>query len=128
MRVAISAKVPNLESEVDPRFGRCRCFLIVDTDTLKFEALANAGVAASGGAGIAAAQAVINQGVQAVITGNLGPNAHQVLSQAGIKVFAGASGTVRDVIETYKVTGLKEASGPTVKAHTGMTAPPRQSS
>jgi len=127
MRVATSAKVPNLESEVDPRFGRCRCFLIVDTDTLKFEALDNAGIAASGGAGIAAAQAVINQGVQAIITGNLGPNAHQVLSQAGIEVFAGASGKIRDVIEKFKAAGLKEATGPTVKAHAGMSAPPKQS-
>ena len=114
-----------LESEIDPRFGRCRCFLIVDPDTLKFEALDNAGIAASGGAGIAAAQAVINRGVEAVITGNLGPNSHQVLSRAGIKVFTGSSGKVRDVLEKFKAVGLKETSGPTVAAHAGMTAPPK---
>ena len=128
MKIAVSAKVPNLEAEVDPRFGRCRCLLIVDTDTMKFEAVDNDSIAASGGAGIAAAQAVLNYDVQAVITGNLGPNAHQVLSQAGVKVFTGVSGKVWNAVETFKAGGLQETTGPTVEAHAGMTVPPRQSS
>lgn len=122
MKIAVSAAGPTLEANIDPRFGRCRCFLIVDTDTMSFEALDNASVAASGGAGIAAAQAVLDKDVQAILTGNIGPNAYQVLSRAGIRVFTGISGRVQDAIKAYKTNGLSETSGPTVQAHSGMSS------
>ncbi len=128
MKIAISATGPSLDAEVDPRFGRCKFFLIMDPDTMDFESIDNGGVAASGGAGIAAAQAVLNKDVQAVLTGNVGPNAHEVLSNAGIEVFTGASGKIQGAVEAYKKGGVKSASGPTVEAHAGMAAAPSASS
>lgn len=109
MKIAIAAIGKTLDSQVDPRFGRCSHFLIVDSETEEFEALENTAGQASRGAGISAAQMVVNQGVKAVIAGNFGPNALNVLSASGIKIFAGISGiTAKKVLAEYKAGKLKE--------------------
>jgi len=120
MQIAVTAKDNNLESEVDPRFGRCRAFLIVDTETMSFESISNESAMASGGAGIQAAQTVAKTGVKIVITGNMGPNAFETLSAAGIQVFTGADGTVKEAIEKYKKGELNKAESPNVGSHSGM--------
>jgi predicted Fe-Mo cluster-binding NifX family protein len=120
MRIAITSTGPTLESEVDPRFGRCRYFIIVDPDTREFETVDNENVMASGGAGIASGQMIAAKGVKAVLTGNCGPNAFQVLSAAGIQVIAGVSGNIGKAIEAYKSGGLEKTSQPTVQEHFGM--------
>lgn len=120
MKIAISATAPTLDAQIDPRFGRCQCFIIVDPETLAFEAVDNTSAMASGGAGIAAAQMVAGRGVKAVLTGNCGPNAYQVLTAAGITIFTGVHGTLKDAIATYKSGQLQTASQPTVRAHSGM--------
>jgi predicted Fe-Mo cluster-binding NifX family protein len=120
LKIAISATGPNLDAEVDPRFGRCQYFLIVDPDTMEFEAIDNTNKMASGGAGIASAQAVAGKGVQVVLTGNCGPNASQTLSGAGIQVITGVSGKIKDVVEGYKSGRYKTTSGPNVNAHFGI--------
>jgi predicted Fe-Mo cluster-binding NifX family protein len=119
MKIAVTAKSNSLESEIDPRFGRCSYFLIVDTDTMSFEYLSNESAMVSGGAGIQAAQTMAKAGVEVVVTGNMGPNAFQTLSAAGIKVFTGANGTVKEVVEKYKKGELKEAATPNVGSHYG---------
>jgi predicted Fe-Mo cluster-binding NifX family protein len=119
-RVAVSANGPTLDAEVDPRFGRCAYFIIADPETMEFEAIDNASAMASGGAGISAAQMVAGKGVAAIITGNCGPNAHQVLSAAGIEMITGASGKVKDVLESYRAGKLKASSQPNVPDHFGM--------
>jgi len=75
---------------------------------------------ASGGAGIQAAQTVAKSGVDAVVTGNMGPNAFQTLSAAGIKVFIGADGTIKESIEKYNKGELEETKAPNVGSHSGM--------
>ena len=102
MKVAVSATGVDLNAQIDPRFGRCANFVIVDTDTMEFEAIQNPYITAGGGAGIQSAQLVANKGVQAVLTGNCGPNAFQTLSAAGVQVITGVSGTVREAVEGYK--------------------------
>ena len=102
MRIAISATGPSLDAEVDPRFGRCQYFIIVDPQTMQFEALENSNAAAAGGAGITTAQMIASKGATVVLTGNCGPNAYQTLSAAGIQVISGASGRIGDAIEAYK--------------------------
>jgi predicted Fe-Mo cluster-binding NifX family protein len=120
MKIAVSANGPTLDAEVDPRFGRCPYFIIADPETMEFEAIDNASAMASGGAGISAAQMVAGKGVAAIITGNCGPNAHQVLSAAGIEMITGASGKVKDVLESYRAGKLKASSQPSVPDHFGM--------
>jgi predicted Fe-Mo cluster-binding NifX family protein len=110
-----------LGSSIDPRFGRCSYFLIVDPETMEFEAVENPYVSASGGAGIQAAQLVAGKDVQALLTGSCGPNAFQTLRAAGVKVVVGVTGPVREAVRNY-VSGLqfKEASEPDVPPHFGM--------
>ena len=120
MKMCITATGRDLDAQVDPRFGRCQYFVIVDSDSMKFEALSNASISASGGAGIKAAQTIVNEGAEVVITGNVGPNAFQTLSAAGVKIVTGASGTLREAIEAYKKGEFGETSGATVAEHAGM--------
>ena len=122
MKIAITSSGDNLDSQMDPRFGRCQYFMIVDPDTMDFEAMPNESAMASGGAGIQAAQTIVNVGINGVITGNVGPNAFEVLSAAGIETMTGASGTVRHALELYKSGSLQSTAGATVGSHAGMPA------
>ena len=113
MKIAIPATGPNLDSPVDSRFGRCAYFLIVDSDTLAFEALPNPAATAGMGAGIQAAQLVASKGAEAVVADNIGPNAYQALTAGGIQVYSGARGTVRQTVEQYQAGQLTPATSPT---------------
>jgi predicted Fe-Mo cluster-binding NifX family protein len=120
MKICVTAVSDTLNTRVDPRFGRCQYFLLVDSETMESEAIPNESLYAGHGAGIQAAQTVANSGAKVVITGNVGPNAFRVLSAAGIKIVTGASGSVRDAVEDYKKGKLEEISSPTVGGHLGM--------
>jgi predicted Fe-Mo cluster-binding NifX family protein len=120
MKICVSASSDSLDAAVDSRFGRCPYFVIVDSETMEYNVIPNDSTGASHGAGIQAAQTVANMGVKAVITGNVGPNAFNVLYATGIKIVTGASGSVRDAVEKYKSGQLREVSNPTVGGHFGM--------
>jgi predicted Fe-Mo cluster-binding NifX family protein len=111
-KICVTSSGPTLDSAVDPRFGRCAYFIIVDPETLAFEAVSNEAAMASGGAGIRAAQTVTSMNVAAVLTGSVGPNAFPALQDAGIKILAGVSGTVMSAIENYKSNGYQELATP----------------
>ncbi len=119
MKIAVTAKGKTLDDHVDPRFGRCPYFLIVETDTMQFESVANPNLSVGGGAGIQAAQLMAEQEVEAVLTGNCGPNAHRTLEAAGIAVVVGVDGTVRQVVEQFKSGALSSAQNPNVASHFG---------
>ncbi len=106
MKVAVSSYGKDLNSQIDPRFGRCAYFLIVNTDDMSFEAFENKGVSLTSGAGIQAAQFVISKGAKAVMTGNCGPKAVQTLSVAGVKLFTGHTESVIQALEQYKSSDL----------------------
>ena len=120
MKIAVSATGPDLDAKVDPRFGRCQYFVIVDPETMQFEAVKNSSAMASGGAGISTAQMIASKGVEAVLTGNCGPNAFQVLSAAGIKVVTGVPGKVQDAVRDYKAGKYQASSQPNVPGHFGL--------
>ena len=123
MKIAITATEPTLDANLDPRFGRCPYFLIVETDDMSFEAVDNASQDLAQGAGIQSARLIADKGVQHILTGNCGPNAHQALSAAGIGVIVGCAGTARDVIERFKAGQLKPTDQPNVPGHSGMGNP-----
>ena len=117
MKIAVSATEPSPDAQVDPRFGRCQYFIVIDPDTMQYEAAENSGALAGGGAGISTAQMIAGKGVQAVLTGNCGPNAFQVLSAAGIKVVTGVSGKVQDAVRPLLLvvrhqTDVRGSAGP----------------
>jgi predicted Fe-Mo cluster-binding NifX family protein len=119
MKLALTSVGKNLDDDIDPRFGRCRYIIFVDQDTLEFEAVEN--TPAGGGAGIAAGQLVVSHGAAAVLTGDCGPNAYQVLSAANIQVITGVSGKVKDAIQAFKEGRLKVISQPSVQPHHGLS-------
>ena len=120
MKIAISATGVTMDDQVDARLGRARGFLIVDTETMAFQALENGNMNAGGGAGIQTAQMLSEQGVKAVLTGNCGPNAFQVFNAAGIQVIVGVSGVIRTAVEQFKNKTFSQAAQPNVAPHSGM--------
>jgi predicted Fe-Mo cluster-binding NifX family protein len=118
MKIVISAIAPNLDSVIDPRFGRAAYFVIVDTNTMEWESHPNPAVGASGGAGTQAAQYIAHQGARAAVSGDFGPNAYSALNAAGIAMYLlGASQTVREAIEHFKAGQLAHVSAPTSAGH-----------
>ena len=120
MKIAVTCVGKELDAQVDPRFGRAACFIIVETESMAFEAVENGNVAASGGAGINSAKVVIETGAQAVLTGNCGPNAERTLRAGNVKLYTGVGGTVAEAVEQFKAGSLTEATGPSVDSHAGM--------
>jgi len=120
MKIAVSATAPDLDAEVDPRFGRCQYFIIIDPQSMEFEAVDNSNAMAAGGAGISTAQMIASKGAEAVLTGNCGPNAYQTLSAAGLQVITGVAGRIRDAIEAYNTGRLQPSTQPNVGSHSGM--------
>jgi predicted Fe-Mo cluster-binding NifX family protein len=120
MKIAISVTGNALSAEIDPRFGRARGFLFIDDEAEGFEYAANPNIDATGGAGIQTAQMVVDGGSEAVITGNVGPNAYRVLETAGVKVFTGASGTAERALAEYREGKLAAAGSATVEEKFGM--------
>ena len=121
MKICISSTGPNLDSPVDPRFGRCAFFLIGESEGENFEAVPNQGAAYGRGAGISAAQMVASAGVQIVLTGNVGPNAFMALNSAGIKIYPGAFGmTARQALLAFREGKLQETGQPTGPGFMGM--------
>jgi predicted Fe-Mo cluster-binding NifX family protein len=102
MKVAVSSSGQDLNSPIDPRFGRCAYFLVVETDDMSFEVFDNESAGLGGGAGIQSAQFIISKGAKAVITGNCGPNAVKTLSVSGVEVFLGNTGIVKEVLQKFK--------------------------
>jgi predicted Fe-Mo cluster-binding NifX family protein len=119
MKIVVTSTGENLDSKVDPRFGRAAFFFIGDPETMDFAAVANENVA-GGAAGIGSARLVIDQGVEAILTGNCGPNAQRTLSTAGIKLYIGVTGTVAEAVELFRSGGLTAVDGPSVQSHFGM--------
>lgn len=120
MKVAVSASGQDTEAALDPRFGRCSFFLIIDSDDLSFDVIANHSAALSGGAGIQSAHFLATKDVSAVITGSCGPYAVRTLSEAGIDVYLGHTGTIKDLIQRFKQGKLTPASVANVETHPGM--------
>ena len=119
MKLAVSASQDTLDSQLNRKFGRCKFFLIVDPETMEFDTIQNASRNASGGAGVKAAQTLADLEVDAVLTGNIGPNAFNALTAANIDIFTGASGTINEVIDNYNNGKLSQANEPTTAGGDG---------
>lgn len=107
MKICITSSGDNLESQIDPRFGRCRYFIIWDEATDTFKAITNPNIDAGSGAGINSAQLVVSEKVQMVLTGEVGPKAEKVLNDAKLQIITGLDETmtVKEAIEKYKAKG-----------------------
>ncbi|MEA3239061.1 MAG: NifB/NifX family molybdenum-iron cluster-binding protein [Candidatus Bipolaricaulota bacterium] len=117
MKACITARGDGFTAEVDPTFGRATYFLFIDTDTLALEAVEN--VPGAHGAGVQAAQTVAEKGPTVVITGSVGPNAYQGLTAAGIEIYTGAQGTVREALADFQAGKLTPSNKATGARHGG---------
>lgn len=118
-RLAFTSSGTTVDNPIDPRFGRCPYFMLYDEQANRWEALPNSAMSLGNGAGIQAAQHLASKRVTAVMTGDIGPNAHRVLSAAGIRVYVGCHGTVESALEDYRAGRLTVATGPTGPGHHG---------
>ena len=117
MKIAISSKGTKLEENMDLRFGRAEYFIIYDLEKDEFQVIENKGYTASGGAGIASAQQLIDKSIDVVISGSFGPNAYNLLNSSGIKMYKGEDISIKELIEKYKSGKLEEikTAGPSQK-------------
>jgi predicted Fe-Mo cluster-binding NifX family protein len=120
MKIVVTANGNHLDVPISPVFGRCPTYLFVDTETLAFEAVENPALSASSGAGIQAAQFVIERGAQAVLTGNLGPNAANALQAAAVPAYQIFEGTIRQAVEMFRQGQLNPIGGANVPSHSGI--------
>ena len=122
MKVAISAAGKDMNAQIDPRFGRCMCFIIVETDDMSYESFDNESIALSGGAGIQSASFIVSKGVKAVLTGNCGPKAMQTLDAGGVEIYLGQQGTVAEAVERFKTGQLNPAAEANVDEKFGVNS------
>jgi predicted Fe-Mo cluster-binding NifX family protein len=119
MKIVVTSNGMDLDAQASPIFGRCRAYVLVDTESTAFEALENPAVEAASGAGIQAAQLVIEHGAEAVVTGNVGSNAFSVFRSAGVPIYSIRGGTVREAVPAFNTGALPMAGDASVQAGMG---------
>ncbi len=118
MRIAVTSTGKDLDANTDPRFGRAAYFIIVNPETMKYEAVENSqNLNLPQGAGIQAGKTVIENKADVLVTGNCGPKAFKVLQSAGVKIFTGAQGSVSDAVLQYKNGELEDSGEANVEGH-----------
>lgn len=116
MKLAVTSEGNNLQSPLDPRFGRAKYFIVVDTETGVFSVADNhVNMNAAQGAGIQAGKQIAELGVEGLVTGHVGPKAFSTLQAAAVRIHTGASGTVGDAIEQFKTGKLVPVASPDVE-------------
>ncbi len=120
MKIVVTANGDQLDAPISPVFGRCPIYMFVDPETLAFEAIENPAISASAGAGIQATQFVVERGAQALLTGNIGPNAANALQAADVPVYHILEGTVRQAAEMFQQGRLSLLGGANVPSHSGL--------
>jgi predicted Fe-Mo cluster-binding NifX family protein len=111
MKIAITAQEPSPDSQIDSRFGRAPWLMIFEPTNNSWQSIDNsAGLNAAHGAGIQAAQKVVDQQATAIITGAIGPKAYRSLQAAGIQIFHGAKGSVTQALQAFQAGDLDEAN------------------
>jgi predicted Fe-Mo cluster-binding NifX family protein len=118
MKIAVTSTGTDLDSPIDARFGRAAYILIVDSETMEYEALDNKeNVNAFKGAGIQAASMISNKKAEVLLTGFCGPNAFKALNAAKIGVANSADGTVRDAVAAFLAGKMPLADEPNAEGH-----------
>lgn len=118
MKIALTATGETLDAGIDPRFGRAAGFIIYDTSDKSFIYMGNpVKLESVQGAGIQTAKNIIDSGAKKVITGNVGPKAFTTLNTAGIEIYTGASGTVKEALKALEDGNLEKTESANVSGH-----------
>lgn len=121
MKVIVSSTGPEMGSEVSRVFGRAEYYLLVDTGDMSAQPLKNPATGQSSGAGIRAAQFVLEQKPEALISSNVGPNAFEVLSAGGVECYSAPPGSVKSAVEAFEKGTLESLSSANAGSHSGIT-------
>jgi predicted Fe-Mo cluster-binding NifX family protein len=113
MKVCLTLQNNSLQASLDPRFGRAAWYMVYNTETGDSEFFSNPNRNGTGGIGVQSGQLMSQKGVEAVITGRVGPNAFEALHAAGIRIYTGVSGSARDILEKFDSGKLRPVTGPT---------------
>jgi predicted Fe-Mo cluster-binding NifX family protein len=120
MKIAVTAVGSSMDAQVEARFGRAPYYIIVNTESMEYEAIENPNVSAGGGAGIQSAQLIAKRDVKFVLTGNCGPNAFNVFGTAGVQIITGVTGTVLQAVEQFKSGAFSATAQPNVESRSDM--------
>lgn len=112
MNIAITSTGNDLGAAMDLRFGRAAKFIIYDTDQTSFEVINNAHIDADQGAGLKAAETIVNAGAKILVTGDCGPKAFNALKQAGITIYSCKNKSVQNAIDLFLANELQEITAP----------------
>jgi len=113
MKICITSQGEERASNVDPRFGRCAHFCFYDTESSEYRFEPNEFATGVGGVGVQTSQYMAEQEVDAVLTGQVGPNAFKTLNAAGIEVYPNAEGTVESAVQAFLAGEFEKTSGAT---------------
>jgi predicted Fe-Mo cluster-binding NifX family protein len=118
MKLVITSEGESSQSSMDPRFGRAKFFVVMDTETQEVTAIPNTvNLNATQGAGIQAGKTIVELGIKSLITGHVGPKAFATLQAGNVEVYTGATGTVADAVAQLKSGQLKKVSSADVEGH-----------
>lgn len=106
MKIAVPVNETDIKAEVCPSFGRAPYYAVYDTETKTAAFLDNGAAISAGGAGIKAAQLLIDSGVKILIAPRQGENAAKVLAGAGVAVYKNIAGSAEDNIKAYETDRL----------------------
>lgn len=103
MKIAITSTGLSLDSFVSEKFGRCSYFVLFETQTKAINSIVNSAETLEHGAGPKAAQLIIQQNVELVLTGAVGGNAEEALKTGGVKIVTGLKSNMRvsEAIDLY---------------------------
>ncbi|WP_425446927.1 NifB/NifX family molybdenum-iron cluster-binding protein [Dethiothermospora halolimnae] len=119
MKICFSSTGASLDSTLDNRFGRCRYFVLFDSDSREVTAIENKGVNSPHGAGVAAATQISNENVDVIVTCNMGPNAMDIINTSGSKIYEGKLDTLENNFKLLESKDLEELKRPGAK-HFGL--------
>lgn len=111
MKIAISSNDGKSNKPFSSRFGRCNCFVIVDSETRSWDVLSNPAAFSRGGAGTQVVQFLSENGVEVIISGRYGPNAFTALQGAGIQAYKASRGTPEELVDKFIAGSLDRATG-----------------
>jgi predicted Fe-Mo cluster-binding NifX family protein len=118
MKIAVTAQSAGLGAAMDPRFGRAKCFVVLDDDSNEVETIDNTqNLNAMQGAGVQSARTIAESGAEVLLTGNVGPKAFAALSAAGVRICLSEAATVREAIDAFKAGKLEETTDANVQGH-----------
>ena len=107
MKIAIPVDEKDINSKVCISFGRTPYYMIYDTESKEAVFFDNEAAASPGGAGIKAAQSLVDKGIDVLLTPRCGGNAADVINGANIKMYKTNTDSIKKNLEDFEANKLE---------------------